>query len=96
MSETTKSVRVYETRGVLAGAYKGKSTSDRLTRSHYFDVTDGMWSAPKTLCNSIQGERLCDQPGVEHADCPECVARFARRSAKGIAVFGLASDRSAE
>lgn len=84
---TAAGPRVYEARGVLAGAYKARrfDGSEPLL-THYYDVTDGHYSAPKSLCNRIKDENLCDLAEAE-VTCKECVARFARRAAKGLATF---------
>ncbi len=77
----------YQSRGVLAGAYKGKDTDDRVCRTHWYDVgEDGVWYAPKTLCGRIVAGRLCDMAEKEPATCPLCRERFARRAAKGLAI----------
>ncbi len=96
MKATANEVRVYEARGVLAGCYRGARgrkgggpREDQTTRSHYYDVTDGDWASETTLCNRIKDAtgRLSDVAEAEPADCPECAARFARRAAKGLAIF---------
>lgn len=83
-----KQVRKYQTRGVLAGAYRGKDLAKRECLSHYYDVTEGNWGSAKTLCGRVNSDHLADPYAAEKnpATCPACLERFARRAAKGIAV----------
>ena len=80
-------MRIFETRYVLAGAYRGFLKTERLEgrvlRSHYYEVTEGAWGAAKTLCGRVLSERLSDLAEKEEASCPVCAERFGRLNAKG-------------
>lgn len=80
-------MKLFETRHVLAGAYRGFLKSERLDgrtlRSHYYEVTEGAWGAAKTLCGRVLGERLSDLAEKEEATCPVCAERFGRLVEKG-------------
>ena len=83
-------MRVYESRSVLAGAYRGRGRKGRCSnldgrelRSHWYDVTDGVWAAKRTLCGKLGADSLCDVAEAKPATCPECVRRFSLRHARG-------------
>jgi hypothetical protein len=67
-----------ETRGVLAGAYRGKDVSERSLLTHYLKVTDGGEWAAKSLCGRILGERLSDVDEREDATCEACAVKLAK------------------
>lgn len=75
----------YETRGVLAGAYKARSY-ERATLTHALAIDDSKtpWEAEAatTLCGRIKSERLADPHAMDTAEtptCATCAARLARR-----------------
>lgn len=83
---TTTEKRIFEARGVLAGAYRA-GREDAVTLTHFYDVTAGIWGTAKTLCGRIAEDRLSDEAEPEHASCKTCAARFARLAAKDLAAF---------
>lgn len=64
-----------ETRAVLAGAYRGKDTSDRTLLLHAVDTATDI-----SLCKRIDAGRICDVPmgGPELVTCPLCRQRDPR------------------
>lgn len=75
-------MRSFEVRDVLAGAYKGRSVSHRILRTHLFEVTNGRWGAGKTLCGRVSEDHLADMPRTESPSCPTCSERYAKLEAK--------------
>lgn len=67
-------IRTFETRGVLAGAYKN-GLLDRLL-THYFEI--GAGPGARTLCGRIAEDHLSFVVMKDPATCPVCVARFKR------------------
>ncbi len=69
-------------RSVLAGAYRGKLDSARITVTHAVGVDeDGMELGAKTVCGRVKLERLADEHGAPHLaapTCPACAERVAR------------------
>lgn len=63
----------YTVHGVLAGAYRGRDISARALLLHA--SVDG---SATSLCKRTAN--LCDAEEAGEVDCPECVARIARRS----------------
>lgn len=64
-----------ETRAILAAAYKGKSVSDRVLRTHVALVLDD-GTVSRTLCNRVDRDSLADA-GATNTDpklatCPTC------------------------
>ena len=79
-------LRLFQPRGVLAGAYRGfaKRVSDaRLATAvtHWLEIDGrGRAAATTTLCRRVKEERLADpyaDPGsLAPVDCPACVERM--------------------
>ena len=63
--------RPYEVRGVLAGAYRGKSVSERELLLHALAPGE-----EKTLCRKLLAERLCDVDEPGEPTCEACLARL--------------------
>ena len=63
----------YTVHGVLAGAYRGKGIGGRALLQHA--SIDG---ATTSLCKRTAN--LCDAEESGNVDCPECLARIARRN----------------
>lgn len=86
--------KVYQPRGVLAGAYgRGRRgpREGQATLTHYYCEGD-----PKTLCGRIKEDHLGDEYGTSAdavVDCPLCAERFARLAAKGKATRGNPAQR---
>jgi hypothetical protein len=70
MKPTTNTT--YTVHGVLAGAYRGRNVSTRSLLTHA--SVDG---AESSLCK--RARNLCDAEEAGEVDCPECLARIARR-----------------
>jgi hypothetical protein len=64
------------TRGVLAGAYRGKDIEARALLHHAVDTR-----TETSLCKRIGPESICDEPlgGPELVTCPLCRERDPRR-----------------
>jgi hypothetical protein len=58
----------FETRAVLAGAYRAKGW-ERTTLTHSYDV-----DADRTLCNRVPADSLCDTYGSDVDADPTCTA----------------------
>jgi hypothetical protein len=80
---------LFESRGVLAGAYRGRgrkgahSNLERAMRKHWVEVTSE--EAERALCTRVETAGLCDVPESEDADCPTCARRYARLVEAGLA-----------
>jgi hypothetical protein len=80
---TAGAVVKFETRGVLAGAYKGKGI-DRTTLSHSVGM-DATGRDVKVLCRGVKLDNVPDPFGYEEGElptCPTCAERLARATAK--------------
>lgn len=74
--DTTK----LQARGVLAGCYRGNQEA-RKVLTHWLAL-----GAEKTLCRKVAEEKLADEYApVGEVDCPACLARAAKLSAKAAA-----------
>lgn len=82
----TKKTRLFETRGVLGGAYRGKSVSKRELLTHAYEVTEGKWGAEKSLCGKIKAESLSDEDEHAWPSCAACANRLTKLGASAASV----------
>jgi hypothetical protein len=68
----------YETRAVLAAAYRGKDISGRSLLTHAVGIDAAGHEFPKTLCRKILSERTTEPMTPGAPTCPVCAARLAR------------------
>ena len=74
-----------ETRGVLAGAYRGKGTIDGATFLHSGVIPEGESWPTRTLCGKIDSDRLCDiNENPKPPTCPGCAKRLATIALKAL------------
>jgi hypothetical protein len=68
-----------ETRAILAGAYRGRSVSDRPMRTHVALVLDDD-TVSRTLCNRVDRDSLADAGATPTdpnlATCPTCARKL--------------------
>jgi hypothetical protein len=70
----------YDVRGVLAGAYHGRSVSERALLTHVA-VLDASGYPVRTLCNRVPADNLADVMGGAPS-CAECAGRLGRMLAR--------------
>ena len=72
----------YETRGVLAGAYRGKNVEERALRTHLVGL-DGCGNEVRVVCGQ-NVDHIVDTYGhteeelVAPPTCPKCLTRWAK------------------
>ncbi|HTP97938.1 MAG TPA: hypothetical protein VMN56_01350 [Casimicrobiaceae bacterium] len=73
----------WETRGVLAGAYRGTKRgggqrADKATLTHALGL-DAAGNEVMVGCRGVQVDNLCDVPLETEPTCPRCRAALVRR-----------------
>jgi len=77
----------YQTRGVLAGAYRGKNVDQRSLITHTCDTED---PDERSLCKRVKPGHLVDEYGMTQAQlsapptCPNCLTRDPRFKGTGM------------
>lgn len=69
----------FETRAVLAGAYKGKRLSERQLLTHTVRLDDGRFAA--VLCGTVDLDSMaeCEEDDIEaEPTCPRCAKKDPR------------------
>lgn len=76
----------YETRGVLAGAYRGKNVEERALRTHLVGL-DGCGHEVRVVCGQ-NVDHIVDTYGHTDAElaapptCPKCLVRWEKNQGK--------------
>jgi hypothetical protein len=85
----------YETRGVLAGAYRGRDdVGERRTHVVAIGNNGGGYIGERVLCRRVRPENICDAGAytaeqlAAPATCAECARRDPRHSRATIAATG--------
>lgn len=70
----------YGTRGVLAGAYRGRDVSKRPLLTHTVSVDERGYMNGGPLCNRVPADHICDDDRDTEArpTCPVCAKRDPR------------------
>lgn len=77
----------YETREVLAGAYKGKDISERPRLTHVVEI-DERDREVRVLCRIVRLDSLCDRVVESGPTCPRCAAALEKILGSGFKEHG--------